>query len=166
DTRVEALRWFEREVPAGQRVLIDMSRFWNSTSPPLAENAERLRERLAEVEAGLSGGGHGAAYADFYRHRLEHPHVPAYYLHSTGSGEPLRPLDAYRAQGFRWAVVSEQAEGLAAMRARAGDSTGVRYYQALERDARRVAEFRPERWRRLGPRIRIYRLDAPAGATP
>jgi hypothetical protein len=166
DTRVDALRWFERHVPPDQRVLIDMSRFWNSASPPLAENAERLRERLAEVEAGVSGGGHGAAYADFYRHRLGHPHAPAYYLHATGTGDPLRPLAAYRDLGFRWAVVSEQAEGMAAMRARAGDSSGVRYYRALEREAERVAEFRPERWRRGGPRIRIYRLDAATGTTP
>jgi hypothetical protein len=36
----------------------------------------------------------------------------------------------------------------------------VRYYAALEREATLAAEFRPERWQRLGPRIRIYRLDA------
>ena len=162
DTRIEALRWFEANVPPDQRVVIDMSRFWNSASPPLTENRERLAERLAEVEAGVSGAGHGAAYADFYRYRMEHPHRPAYYLRSTDMGDSVRTLDAYRTDGFRWAIVSDLAIREQASRARRGDSTGVRYYMSLERDAARVAEFRPQRWRRLGPVIRIYRLDAPA----
>jgi dolichyl-phosphate-mannose-protein mannosyltransferase len=165
DTRIEALRWFEAHVPADERVLIDMSRFWNSASPPLAENHERLTERLAEVDAGLSGAGHGAAYADFYRYRLAHPHRPAYYLHSTGTGDPLETLAEYRDAGFRWAVVSGIAVADAEARARAGDSTGIRYYRALEREAAPLAEFRPERWRRMGPVIRVYRLG-PEGGTP
>jgi hypothetical protein len=166
DTRIEALRWFEANVPADQRVIIDMSRFWNSASPPLAENAERLRERLAEIAAGVSGAGHGAAYAEFYRYRLAHPRAPAYYLRSTDMGDSVRSLDAWRAEGFRWAVVSDLAVGQQRARARRGDSTGVRHYQALERGAARVAEFRPERWRRLGPVIRVYRLDAAEGTAP
>ncbi len=164
DTRIESLRWFEGNVPADERVLIDMSRFWNSASPPLAENRERLAERLAEVEAGVSGAGHGAAYAEFFRYRLAHPHVPAYYLLSTDMGDSTRSLDAYRSAGFRWAVVSELAVRLSEVKAGNGDSTGIRYYLALEREAERVAEFRPERWLRRGPVIRVYRLDRPAGA--
>jgi dolichyl-phosphate-mannose-protein mannosyltransferase len=165
DTRIESLRWFEAHVPADQRVLIDMSRFWNSASPPLAENRERLTERLAEVDAGLSGGGHGAAYADFFRYRLAHPRVPAYYLRSTDMGDSTQTLDAYRSAGFRWAVVSDLAVRRSEALARAGDSTGIRYYRALEREAERVREFRPERWRRMGPVIRVYRLDPAAGGT-
>lgn len=166
DTRIESLRWFERTVPADERVLIDMSRFWNSASPPLAENRERLGERLAEVEAGVSGAGHGAAYAEFFRYRLAHPRVPAYYLLSTDMGDSVRTLDAYRSAGFRWAVVSDEAVRRSEVRAGSGDSTGIRYYLALKREAERVAEFRPERWRRRGPVIRVYRLDRPAGARP
>jgi hypothetical protein len=159
DTRIDALRWFEAHVPADQRVLIDMSRFWNSASPPLTENAERLRERLAEVEAGVSGAGHSAAYAEFFRYRLDHPHAPAYYLRSTSRGDSVGTLDMYRAAGYRWAVVSDLAVRYQDARARTGDSAGVRYYQALAREAEPVAEFRPERWRRLGPVIRVYRLE-------
>lgn len=166
DTRIESLRWFERHVPADQRVLIDMSRFWNSASPPLAENRERLGERLAEVEAGVSGAGHGAAYAEFFRYRLAHPHAPAYYLQSTDMGDSARTLDDWRSAGFRWAVVSDLAVRMSEERAARGDSGGIRYYRALEREAERVAEFRPERWRTRGPVIRIYRLDRPARAHP
>ena len=43
-----------------------------------------------------------------------------------------------------------------------GDSTGLAYYHALEREAALVAEFRPERWKQRGPTIRVYRLDLPA----
>jgi hypothetical protein len=160
DTRIDALRWFEAHVPGDERVVIDMSRFWNSASPPLAENRERLGERLSEAEGGFSGGGHSAAYADFYRYRMSHPHQPAYYLRTTDMGDSVRTLAAYRADGFRWAVVSDLALSEQSTRARRGDSTGVRYYAALEREATLAAEFRPERWQRLGPRIRIYRLDA------
>ena len=166
DTRIEALRWFESHVPADQRVLIDMSRFWNSASPPLAENRARLSERLAEVEAGVSGAGHGSAYADFYRYRLAHPRQPAYYLLSTDMGDSARTLAAYRSDGFQWAVVSEMAVQLSQARARAGDSTGLRYYRSLEQEAEPVAEFRPERWRRMGPVIRVYRLRPAPGAPP
>jgi hypothetical protein len=166
DTRIESLRWFEAHVPADQRVLIDMSRFWNSASPPLSENRERLSERLAEVEAGVTGGGHGAAYADFFRYRLAHPRLPAYYLLSTHMGDSARTLEAYRGAGFRWAVVSEMAVRLSEARARAGDSTGIRYYRSLEREAERVAEFHPERWRRRGPVIRVYQLGRAAGGPP
>jgi hypothetical protein len=63
-------------------------------------------------------------------------------------------------------VVSELAVSLQRARARRGDSTGVRYYEALERQASRVAEFRPERGRRLGPVIRVYRLDGAGADAP
>jgi hypothetical protein len=166
DTRVQSLRWFEANVPAGERVVIDMQRFWNTSSPPLAENAARLRERLAEAESGgLSGGGHGAAYAEFYRYRLEHPRAPAYYLRSTDLGDSARSVAAYRREGFRWFVVSGHALQLQGDRARAGDSTGLRFYRALADSAARVATFLPEPERRLGPAIRVYRLDDP-GAPP
>jgi hypothetical protein len=89
--------------------------------------------------------------------------VPAYYLLSTDMGDSTRALEAYRTAGFRWAVVSEIAVRLSEVKAGHGDSTGIRYYHALEREAKRVAEFRPERWRSRGPVIRVYRLDRPAG---
>jgi hypothetical protein len=41
------------------------------------------------------------------------------------------------------------------------DSSGPAFYRALEREGTRVAVFRPERWRRRGPVIAIYRLDTP-----
>jgi len=165
DTRLDALRWFEANVPADERVVIDMSRFWNSASPPLAENRQRLTERMSEIAAGVTGGGHSGVYAEFFRRRLARPHVPAYYLISTHMGDSVRTLDAYRADGFRWAVVSEQAAELQRARARDGDSTGLAYYRSLEQGAPLVAEFRPRPWRRMGPVIRVYRLDPPHEAT-
>ena len=116
--------------------------------------------------AGVSGGGHSTAYAEFFRYRLAHPHHPAYDLLSTGMGDSVRSLDAFRREGFRWAVVSDVAVRIQEARARRGDSTGLRYYRALDLEATRVAEFRPQRWRRLGPVIRIYRIDVPAPGTP
>lgn len=165
DTRVESLRWFEAHVPADERVVIDMQRFWNTASTPLAENRARLEERIAEVQAGISGGGHGAAYLEFFRYRLAHPHRPAYYLRSTDMGDSARTLEAYRGEGFRWAVVSGEAVRIQEWRAQSGDSSGIAWYRQLEREAEQVAEFRPERWRRLGPVIRIYRLDR-GGSAP
>jgi hypothetical protein len=166
DTRVESLRWFEANVPDGERVVIDMLRFWNTASPPLAENAERLAERLRESETATGAGATGpsSAYADYYRYRMEHPRRPAYYLASTEMGTRTLPLAEYRARGFRWAVVSEDAVGLQRARAAAGDSSGARFYAALAREARVVARFEPERWQRLGPTITVYRLDALKGA--
>jgi len=166
DTRVAALRWFEARVPADERVVIDMLRFWNSASPPLAENRVRLEERLAEVRGGVSGAGHSAVYAEYYRQRLEHPHRPAYYLRSTEMGRSVVTLDSLRHQGFRWAVVSDEAMRLQAARAAGGGSSGLAYYRALEREAARVAEFEPRRWVRRGPRITVYRLDPIPGAQP
>ena len=166
DTRVAALRWFEGHVPEDQKVVIDMLRFWNSASPPLAENRACLERRIAEVEHGLSGGGHSSVYADYYRFRLEHLHHPAYDLRGTEMGQALPPLDSLRREGFRWVVVSESAVQLQASRAAAGDSTGLRWYRALDRDARQVAEFAPRPWVRRGPRITIYRLDPPSRERP
>ena len=74
----------------------------------------------------------------------------------------MRPLAEYRRDGFRWAVVSEEALQFQESRAARGDSTGLAYYHALEREAALVAEFRPERWKQRGPTIRVYRLDLPA----
>ena len=158
DTRVEALDWFESHVPENERVVIDMAKFWNSHSAPLAENAERLRERLVQAQGGLSGAGHSSAYAEYYRYRLEHPHHPAYYLRSTNMGGAARPLAEYRREGFRWAVVSEEAVAAQERRAAAGDSSGAAYYRALAREAAPVAEFTPEPWKRRGPRILVYRI--------
>lgn len=160
DTREVSLAWFERNVPAGERVVIDMLRFWNTASPPLAENRERLLERLAEIRAGVSGAGHGAAYEDYFRFRLEHPREPGYYLRGTDMGSAAWPLGRYREEGFRWAVVSSHARRLQEARAAAGDSGGLGYYLALEREAREVARFEPAPWRRRGPEIRVYRIDA------
>jgi len=162
DTRVESKRWFEAHGTPDDRVVIDMSKFWNSASPPLAENRERIEERLAQIARGVSGAGHSAAYADYYRFQLDHPRQPAYYLRGTDLGNEARSLEEYRREGFRWAIVSDEAVRLQEGRAARGDSTGIAYYRALEREAARVAEFRPERWKRRGPAIRIYRLDLPA----
>jgi hypothetical protein len=83
-------------------------------------------------------------------------------LRGTNWGTETRPLDEYRREGYRWAVVSGDAIRLQEDRAARGDSIGLAYYQALEREAALAAEFRPERWKRRGPVIRIYRLDAAA----
>ena len=162
DTRIESKRWFEAHASADDRVVIDMSKFWNSASPPLAENRERIEERLAQIARGISGAGHSAVYAEYYRHQLEHPRRPSYYLRGTDLGNDVRPLAEYRRDGFRWAVVSDEALQFQESRAARGDSTGLAYYHALEREAALVAEFRPERWKQRGPTIRVYRLDLPA----
>lgn len=163
DTRVAALRWFETHVPEDDRVVIDMLRFRNSASPPLAENRARLEERMAEVRRGLSGAGHGAVYAEYYRYLLANPRHPAWYLRSTELGSNLPPLDSLRAQGFRWVVVSAQAVDLQRARAARGDSAGWLWYRSLDREARAVAEFAPEPWVRRGPRITLYRLEGVPG---
>jgi hypothetical protein len=165
DTRVESKRWFEARAAADDRVVIDMSKFWNSAGPPLAENRERIEERLTQIARGVSGAGHSAAYADYYRFQLEHPRRPSYYLRGTDLGNEARTLEEYRREGFRWAIVSDEAVHLQEGRAARGEPSGLDYYRALEREAARVAEFRPERWKRRGPVIRIYRLDLPA-STP
>jgi hypothetical protein len=165
DTRVESKRWFEAHASPDDRVVIDMSKFWNSASPPLAENRERIEERLALIARGISGAGHSAAYADYYKHQLEHPRHPAFYLLGTDLGNEPLPLLEYRRRGFRWAIVSDEAVRLQEARAARGDSSGLAYYRALEREAELAAEFKPERWKRRGPAIRIYRLDAPVHST-
>jgi hypothetical protein len=162
DTRVESKRWFETHAGQDDRVLIDMTKFWNSASPPLSENRERIQERLAQIARGVSGAGHSAAYADYYRFQLDHPRQPSYYLRGTDLGNEVRTLAEYRSEGFRWAIVSEEAVRVQEGRAARGESSGLAYYRALEREAAQVAEFRPARWKRRGPVIRIYRLDLPA----
>ena len=162
DTRVAALRWFEAHVPADEKVVIDMLRFWNSASPPLAENAACLEERIAETQHGVLGGSHSSVYAEYYRFRLANRHHPSYYLRGTVMGQALQPLDTLRREGFRWVVVSEIAVLSQTARAARGDSAGLRWYRGLEREAVRVAEFVPRPWVRRGPRITIYRLDRPA----
>ena len=159
DTRVESKRWFEAHASPDDRVVIDMLKFWNSASPPLAENHQRIEERLALIARGISGGGHSAAYTDYYRHLLEHPRQPSYYLLGTELGNDALPLAEYRRRGFRWAIVSEEAIHVQESRAARGDSSGLAYYRALDREAEMAAEFHPERWKRRGPVIRIYRLD-------
>ena len=160
DTRAEALRWFERHVPADSRVVLDMLKFWNTQTAPLAENRARILEHLDEISHGISGAGHSAVYADYYRYRLEHPHTPAYYLRGTDLGAVVEPLASYRRQGFEWAMVSEEGVAGGEGRAARGDSSAAAFYRALPREGRLMAEFRPAPWRRLGPRIWIYRIAA------
>ncbi|NOT33787.1 MAG: hypothetical protein HOP12_06400, partial [Candidatus Eisenbacteria bacterium] len=159
DTRIEALRWFEREVPADARVVADMLKFWNTATAPIAENPARIRERLAEIDRGMSGAGHGAAYREYFQYRLTHPHRPGYWVASTDMGFSARSLADYRADGFQWAMVS--GEVVDAMRARAApaDSSGPAFYRALAREATPIASFEPQRWQRRGPRIVVYRLS-------
>jgi hypothetical protein len=156
DTRVDAKTWFEANVPSNERVVIDMLRFWNTASPPLAENRERLLVRLEEVKGGLSGGGHSSVYEEYYRYQLENPRTPAYYLVSTRMGHDTRTLMEYREAGFHWAVVSDRvARGI---RGQEADSSGSEFYRALRVEGELMAEFSPERWRRRGPCIWIYRF--------
>lgn len=157
DTRVEALRWFEANVPENSRVVLDMLKFWNTATAPVAENRERLEERLKEVQT-VSGGGHSAAYTEFYQYRLAHPHQPAYYLKSTEMGTVVPALDTLRAHGFEWAMVSSEATDVWLTRPSPPDSSGGAFYRALEASGPPVAEFVPEPWTRRGPTIRIYRL--------
>lgn len=158
DTRIDALRWFEAEVPADSRVVLDMLKFWNTASAPLAENRVRIEERIAEIRGGIAGAGHSSAYLEYFRFRLEHPHVPGYYVRGTEMGFSARPLDEYRREGYEWVMVSEDAAGPMRGRAAPPDSSGPAFYRAVERELVPVAEFRPERWKRLGPVIRVYRL--------
>jgi hypothetical protein len=157
DTRVVALRWFEANVPPDSRVVLDMLKFWNTATAPVAENRARLEERLVQVQT-VSGGGHSAAYTEFYRYRLAHPHHPAYYLRSTEMGAAVPALDTLRAQGFEWAMVSSEVTDLWLTRPAPPDSSGAAFYRALESSGPPVAEFLPEPWTRRGPAIRIYRL--------
>jgi hypothetical protein len=158
DTRAEALRWFEANVPADSRVVLDMLKFWNTQTAPLAENRARVLEHLDAIAHGISGGGHSAVYADYYRYQLEHPRAPAYYLRGTDVGNAVEPLASYRREGFEWAMVSDLGIASAEGRAERGDSSAAAFYRALPREGRLMAEFHPERWRRLGPRIWIYRI--------
>jgi hypothetical protein len=158
DTRIESLRWFEANVPFDDRVVIDMHRYRNTASPPLNENTVRLQERIEEVTKGVEGSGNSRAYEPFFRYRLEHPRKNAYYLMSTDMGYDARRVDEYVGRGFRWAVVSMEARELHERIATGGDSTHVRYYLDLDRQAKLVAEFKPRRWHALGPVIRVYRL--------
>ncbi|MCC6652676.1 MAG: hypothetical protein IT348_16105, partial [Candidatus Eisenbacteria bacterium] len=163
DTRIDAMRWFEQNVPTDERVVIDMHRYRNTASPPLTENGVRLQERIDEVTSGVEGSGNSRAYEPFFRYRLEHPKKPAYYLQSTDMGYDARRLEEYRRRGFRWAVTSDNARILHEGSARTGDSTRVRWYYDLDREGKLVAEFRPERWKRLGPVIKVYRLPDAEG---
>lgn len=165
DTRAEALRWFEARVPADSRVVLDMLKFWNTETAPLAENRARLLEHLDEIARGVSGAGHSAVYADYYRYQIEHPHTPAYYLRGTGLGAAVEPLASYRRQGFEWAMVSETGLAEAEWRASRGDSSAAAFYRALPREGRLVAEFHPAPWRRLGPSIWIYQIAGPRART-
>lgn len=158
DTRIESLRWFEANVPFDDRVVIDMHRYRNTASPPLNENTVRLQERIEEVTKGVEGSGNSRAYEPFFRYRLEHPRKNAYYLMSTDMGYDARRVDEYVGRGFRWAVVSMEARELHERIATGGDSTHVRYYLDLDRQAKLVAEFKPRPWHTLGPVIRVYRL--------
>ena len=75
--------------------------------------------------------------------------VNALHAHYSHLAHPVTAMTAFTTLGL-WA----------AWRAAAGDSSGLAYYRALEREATRVAAFSPARWVRRGPRITIYRLDA------
>lgn len=164
DTRIESLRWFEAHVPFDDRVVIDMHRYRNTASPPLNENTVRLKERIEEVQKGVEGSGSSRAYEPFFRYWLEHPRPNAYYLMSTNMGYDARRLDQYVREGYRWAVVSVEAREMHERFAAGGDSSHVRYYLDLDRDAKLVAEFKARRWHTLGPEIRVYRLpDHPSG---
>src|SRR2546428_9157784 len=129
DTRIESRSWFEATAGGDDRVGMEMPRCWTSGSPPLAENRERIEERLAGIARGISGAGHSAVYADYYRFQLEHPRRPSFYLRGTDLGNDALPLAEYRRQGFRWAIVSEDAVRVQEGRAARGDSTGLAYYR-------------------------------------
>jgi hypothetical protein len=160
DTRVIAMRWFEQHVPADARVVIDMHRFLNTSSPPLAENAQRLHERIAEVERGVEGSGASRAYSEMYRQQLAHPRHPAYYLRGTRMGSQVEPMDSVVAQGFTWAIVSSDAVERTASAATADDRSGLRWYAELAGRAALMHEVRAEARTSMGPTIRIYRLPA------
>jgi hypothetical protein len=155
-------------VPADSRVVLDMLKFWNTQTAPLAENRARILEHLEAISHGVSGAGHSAVYADYYRYQLEHPHTPAYYLRGTDLGAAVEPLASYRRQGFEWAMVSEVGVAAGEGRAARGDSSAAAFYRALPREGRLMAEFHPARWQRRGPRIWIYQIAGPdfRGRTP
>jgi hypothetical protein len=163
DTRIEALRWFEANVPDGARVSVDMLRFWNTATAPIAEDRERLVQRIDEAEHGHVESGQTRAFADYYRYQLEHPHTPSYYVLSTNMGTAAPPLDSLRRRGFEWAMVNGEVVDRWRARPSPPDSSGGAYYRALDREATLVASFVPEAWARPGPVVRVYRLVPPGG---
>lgn len=164
DTRLEALRWFESHVPADSRVVLDMGKFLNDLTAPLRENRARIEERLVETAQDLYGKGHHAVfYTEYFRYQLEHPYAPAYYLCSTERGSKAKPLAEYRSEGFTWAMVNDEIARNELSKPAQSDGSGAGFYQALQRECVLAAEFRPEPWKRMGPVIRVYRIEpAPA----
>ena len=137
-----------------------MSRFWNTASPPLAENRECILERLAEVQRGVSAPATvRSTSTTTISPARKNPRAGRPTTFGDQPGGRHAAATEYHRQGFAWAILSGDAMQLSESRAN-HDSIALANHEALGREGTLVAEFKPESWRRMGPVIRIYRLDS------
>jgi hypothetical protein len=180
DTRIEAKKWIENNLPAGSRIVMDSGKYYlGSFGPPLQLSRwtlERLIARgkfSADANLATREGTRRVGYSgesEFFRQQLAAiKDLPGYnviqILHDNGSNHAdVLSISEYQAAGIHYAITSSYGWQLYAPDGEDSHrypSKAARYrdfYQSLARDAILLQEFAPSNGR-YGPTLRVYKLQ-------
>jgi len=163
DTRIEAKRWVESTIPAGTKIVLDASSFRNTASAPLEETDLNIEGRINDLKSGSARGyGYTGAYLKYYEMMLQHrrPSERQYDQWWTEFGANVRPVEWFRENGYRYAIVSSIVteryydEGFSE---RFVKSTP--FYRDLDSLAVLVKTFEPRPWTKPGPTLKVYQIQ-------
>jgi hypothetical protein len=150
DTRTLAKLWFDANVPAGSKVLVEGGKISASRlSVPLADSAATLQRRIDHWR------GVEPRQAKYLQIRQSVHDGHGYDLELVKISS-IGPLDDYRAKGVRYFVVRPDSfEG-----SRKAEGESARFLAALRasQDIELIARFSPEDGHRPGPTIEIYEM--------
>lgn len=190
DSRGAAAMWIHENLPAGTRLLVD------ENGPPLVRSPEQIEEELHQALLADPDGQFTADYDTYLKLQLavaekaaityrifeirkawwrrEEPESGERYLDGTKDrdmGNPLRKvgvrtLDAYRSEGYQYAVISSEAYAPyldPSSSAAARRPAFARLYRDILEQGEPVVTFSPETGPFTGPEVKILRIARETG---
>lgn len=151
DTRTIAKEWFEDNIPAGSRVVIEGQKIEPTRlTVPLQDTAENMRGNIRYYKSREPGK---AKYLDF---KLQVQDGKSYDLMYV-TQKSLQPLEVYKNAGEQYVVVRPEALALS----RKVGLEGPDFLQALRNDPQvsLLKRFESDPATRPGPDIEIYRIE-------
>jgi len=166
NTRYLAGKWFEENIPAGSKVLLESGKSINSRGIFISESPQNILDKMSRVEQSLAQGQKHYDHVGivdrnaliFYKLQLETLPELTYDITSTEFNRNIKPYSYYIANGYEYAAINSDTQDFyLSDYARNLQPTLYNFYEDLMNRGELIKSFEPNFFHR-GPRFRIFRF--------